>query len=77
MFILSGMAFMLSERICVSSVPIIRSGMAFMCSEEVCASHHYTALILAAFLATARVSLTEPIAAYLAIIPAYPISITR
>ena len=76
MFSLSGIAFMCSERICIPSALFIRSGTAFMCSEGVCTSHHYTALILAAFLASVRVSLTEPIAASLAIIPAYLISIT-
>ena len=76
MFSLSGMAVMCSEKICIPSALFIRSGMAFMFSERVCTSHHYTALILAAFLATVRVFLTEPIAASLAIIPAYLISIT-
>src|SRR5262249_40293641 len=75
-FILSGIALMYSERICISSALIIRSGRACMYSEGEFTSRHYTALIPAAFLATVRVSLTEPIAAYSAAIPAYLISIT-
>ena len=67
MFSLSGMAVMCSEKICIPSALFIRSGMVFICSEKACISRHCTALIPAAFSATVRVFLTEPIAASLAI----------
>lgn len=62
----SGPVFIRSDKVS------IRSGPVFIRSDKVCISHHCKALILAAYSATVRVSLTEHTAASLAIIPCLP-----